>query len=165
MAEPSNSETFVPQDLDMDGDGDVNDMGLAETISQTEIDDLLYSDALPAEERLARLNEIREQLRARRVSEMGDDDASGLLIEVLRAIDELKGSLGEREDEPDAYAPLDPPLDIDPSDHIETLSPDDSERYALDGEDDDVVFVSEEEAMGAGDEDSADGTRDDENKR
>lgn len=156
MAEPSNSETVVSQELDIGEDGDINDLGLEETISQTEIDDLLYSDAVPVNERLERLIEIRDLLASRRVSEIADDDASGLLVEVGRAIDELQGSLDERADEPDAYTPLDAPLDIDPSEHIETLSPDDAERYAVEGEEEDV-FGSEEEAMGPGDEDIADG--------
>lgn len=148
MAEASVQDGIVEQDLGIDG-ADVNDLGLIGAVSQSEIEDLLFSDSRPVEERLARLSEIRGQLEARQVSEIGDDDSASLLVEVIRAIDELGGSLSEREDEPEAYAPLDPAVMVDPTDHIETLSPDDDGRYAVEGEDDeDGIFVTEDDALG-----------------
>ena len=57
------------QDTRNDGDGEqvIN----AQPLSQAEIDDLLYSDEFPREERLARLRAVRLELSEQEASDFG----------------------------------------------------------------------------------------------
>jgi hypothetical protein len=134
-------DPFLAQDLKLD-ETDINDLGIPETLNQDVIDELVNSPAMPAEDRLGRLINIRGHLARRSASEFGDDDAASLLKEVDRAIGELRTELESRADEPEGYERLDPALDVDPMEHRETLSPDDDdlldmERSEEDEEDED----------------------------
>ncbi len=92
-------------------------------ISQNEIDELLYSDEFPREERLERLRYYRDELSEREASDFGQDDPGALLGQVEQAISALEGETGES---------MDPAsVDHNPEDHRETLSPDSDELEAI----------------------------------
>ena len=92
-------------------------------ISQTEIDELLYSDEFPREERLARLRYYRDELSEREASDFGLDDPGALLGQIQEAMSALEDSFGES---------MDPAsVDHNPEDHRETLSPDSDELEAI----------------------------------
>lgn len=126
---------IIPQDTaPSDAVGDVI-TGLP--ISQNEIDELLYGEDRPAEERLLRLRELSDDLRARAAGEIGDDDAAELLGSVQQAI----ATLDTKTD----FAGEPGMLDDDPLDHRETLSPDSDELEAIEEEDE----ASVEDDVGA----------------
>lgn len=92
-------------------------------ISQNEIDELLYSDEFPREERLERLRYYRDELSEREASDFGQDDPGALLGQVEQAISALEAETGES---------MDPAsVDHNPEDHRETLSPDSDELEAI----------------------------------
>lgn len=96
-------------------------------VSQNEIDDLLYGEDRPAEERIDRLREIADHLRARQAADMGDDDPGALIEEIERAVSRLERSFGEG---------MDPSsVDHNPEDHRETLAPDSDELEAIEEQD------------------------------
>lgn len=100
-------------------------------ISQNEIDELLYSDVFPREERLARLRHYRDELSEREASDFGLDDPGVLLGQVEQAIATLDGDGGES---------MDPAsVDHNPEDHRETLSPDSDELEAIEQADEDSL--------------------------
>ena len=118
--------TILPQDSGLDAD--LNDLGIPEALSQAEIDELLNSDERPAEERLDRLLEFRDELVGRASADVADHDARSLLREVQNAIVELRGMIEERDSEDEDFVGFDATTDLDPADHSEVLSPDDDER-------------------------------------
>ena len=100
-------------------------------IDQAEIDELLYSDDFPREERLARLRHYRDQLSERGASDFGLDDPGSSLGQVQQAIAALDGEGGES---------MDPAsVDHNPEDHRETLSPDSDELEAIEQADEDSL--------------------------
>ncbi len=100
-------------------------------ISQTEIDELLYSDEFPREERLARLRYYRDELSEREASDFGLDDPGALLGQVEQAIAALDEGGGES---------MDPAsVDHNPEDHRETLSPDSDELEAIEQADEESL--------------------------
>jgi len=100
-------------------------------ISQTEIDELLYSDEFPREERLERLRYYRDELSAREASDFGLDDPGALLGQVELAIAALEEGGGES---------MDPAsVDHNPEDHRETLSPDSDELEAIEQADEESL--------------------------
>lgn len=105
-------------------------------IDQAEIDELLYSDEFPREERLARLRHYRDELSEREASDFGHDDPGALLSQIREAIAALEDGVGES---------MDPAsVDHNPEDHRETLSPDSDELEAIEQADeasleDDIV--------------------------
>jgi hypothetical protein len=100
------------------GDDDTDGrLGPAGDLSQTEIDELLYTEEIPASERVIRLRQMREQLVGAGSVDASESDAPGMLREIDRAIAEIEGLKGEG---------MDPAsVDHNPEDHRETLSPDD----------------------------------------
>ena len=118
--------TILPQDSALETD--FNDMGVPESLSQTEIDEYLSNDERPAAERLTRLLEYRDELLARQTADFADNDSSALLHEVEGAIRQLRGLIDERDSEDEDFLGFDTATDLDPSDHSETLSPDGDER-------------------------------------
>ena len=100
-------------------------------ISQNEIDELLYSDEFPREERLERLRYYRDELSAREASDFGLDDPGALLGQVELAIAALEEGGGES---------MDPAsVDHNPEDHRETLSPDSDELEAIEQADEESL--------------------------
>ncbi|GGF37489.1 hypothetical protein GCM10011321_30550 [Youhaiella tibetensis] len=133
----------LAQDTDIDGDDDEGLPGFAYPVSEAEIEDLMYGSDRPVAERLARLRQIRDDLRAREPADFGLDDPKGLLGEIEGAIIQLEtGTAGENG--PRGMGELDSTRtrDEDPLAHRETLSPDDDALVSLDeqeaeyGEDD-----------------------------
>jgi hypothetical protein len=136
--------TMMPQETDFDN---ADQPGIAQPFSQTEIEELLFGDDRPAEERLARLREIRDEAAARESADWGDEDPAALLEEIDRAIEALSTDVQDADDTID-YANLSAPLERDPDEHLDALSPDDVDaREALEGDEDeedlDVLDESE----------------------
>lgn len=101
--------------------------GIAQPLSQAEIDELLYGDEWSAEERLVRLRDFRDDLQSREAADFGSDDPGSLLQEVIAAIARLERAFGEG---------MDPSsVDHNPEDHRETLAPDSDELEAIEEED------------------------------
>ena len=101
-------------------------------VTQDEIDELLFSEQWPVEERLRRLEELRGELAELSTPEAGENDPTTLIASINEAIRRL-GS-GE-EIGPDPLM-----VDHDPMFHRETLAPDSDELAdlkALDDADDD----------------------------
>jgi len=123
----------LPQDITPpDGWGEMN---AAQPVSSAEIEDLLYGEDRPAEERLARLREIADELRQMEPADFGDDDPGVLLGQIDEAIARLGGALDR-----------DPQLifdevstDDDPLAHRETLSPDSDELETIEEQDDESL--------------------------
>lgn len=108
------------QARDTTEDGDFNDVVLTdEPVSQTELEELLYSEAFSREARLEKLRELREHLRARESADLGGDDPGALLGEIDRSIAGLEAGGGESMDAES--------VDHNPEGHSETMSPDSDE--------------------------------------
>jgi|GEM_PF-473508 len=122
--------SILPQDIDP---GDFVDLtNTSQPITLSEVEDLLYGEDRPAEERLDRLREFREILVARDAGDVADNDTAALLGEIDTAIERLGGTLDQDRDETDDdFIALGGAMDRDPSDHRETLSPDDDELLDL----------------------------------
>jgi hypothetical protein len=129
------AQDIVPQDGS-------DDMMTALPISQSEIDELLYGDDRPTEERRARLQELAEQLRNQQPADFGDNDPGALLIEIEEAIARLSDGI-DSEDDPDNNEPS---MDDDPLSHRETLSPDSDELEEIE-EDDAASFTDGSEPL------------------
>ena len=128
------NRTVESQDTRNDGDGE--QVIIAQPLSQAEIDELLYSDEFPREERLDRLRQVQADLAEREASDFGSDDPGALLGVVNEAILALESDFGESMDAAS--------VDHNPEDHRETLSPDSDELEAIEEADeaslsDDVV--------------------------
>jgi hypothetical protein len=127
---PSNHPGHIlPQDTQP---GDANEeVIVGQPVSLSEIDDLLYGEDRPADQRLDRLRELAESLRTRAAGEIGDDDARSVLAEIEHAIATL---------DPNARSGSEPGMVFDdPHDHRETLSPDSDELEAIEVEDEESV--------------------------
>jgi len=134
--------TMVPQDTNFDN---ADQPGIAQPYSQSEIEDLLYGDDRSAEERLARLRELREESAVRESGDWGDQDPKAMLAELDRAIDELSATIANGDDG-ETYAGLATNFDNDPADRLDALSPDDEEaRQAIEGDEDEAFFDDEDE--------------------
>ena len=128
------NRTVESQDSRNDGDGE--QVLIAQPLSQAEIDELLYSDEFPRQERLARLRQVRLDLSEQEASDFGSDDPGSLLGVVNEAIAALEDGVGESMDAAS--------VDHNPEDHRETLAPDSDELVAIEQADaeslrDDIV--------------------------
>ncbi len=124
MAQPNNQHgSIVAQDAIYDA---ADQPGLAYPYTQDEVDELLYGVDRSASERLARLREIRDQMAVRESGDWGDQDPASMMDELDRAIDELSANIANADDEDvDDYMLLEPALNTDPSEKLDSLSPDD----------------------------------------
>lgn len=126
---------LIGQDETLGNDGDLP--GFAAPVSTAEIDDLLYSEDWPVEERLARLQSMREQMAALEPSDFGDDDPAVLIGQIDEAIARLTGG-PDTEIEQAGIA-------LDPVAHRETLAPDSDELAELE-EEDEASFTDDADA-------------------
>jgi hypothetical protein len=147
MAQIHNRGTLLPQETNFDN---ADQAGIAQPYTQSEIEDLLYSDERPVEARLARLREMRDEASVRESGDFGDDDPAAMLDELDRAIEELSGDAAASDDN---FELADVVID-DPADHSHTLSPDDVDALT------ELSGVAEEDAFYDDDED---GPADDDN--
>lgn len=132
--------TLLPQVSDPDDDPP----GIALPISQTEIEDLVYTDERPIDERIDRLREMREEAMVQASAGVRGGDARILVRELNRAIDMLTSDEDEA-DETSDFAALEGAYEIDPADHLDTLSPDDEDgRLAIEG---DGLDTAEDESV------------------
>ncbi len=119
---------ILPQDIVADdGSGDTL---TAMPFGQSEIEELLYGDDRPAQERIARLQEVAAALREEESADFGGGDTKSLLGEVEEAIARLSGGL-----DPDGDLPEELSMDDDPLNHRETLSPDSDELDEIEQQD------------------------------
>ncbi len=137
--------SLVPQETSFDN---ADTPGIAQPYSQSEVEDLLYGSDRPARDRLERLREMRVEAAERESGDFGGQDPAFLLDELDRAIEELQRDL----DNTDDTGNVDASMSSDPADHLDALSPDDTDaREALIGEEE---FYSEDED-GPADDDNA----------
>jgi hypothetical protein len=130
----------LPQDT---RPGDANEeVNVGQPVSLNEVEDLLYGDDRPAEQRLERLRELADELRARAAGDIADDDAGAVLGEVERAIATLEAK-SQFVGEPGAR-------DEDPLDHRETLAPDSDELEEIEEEDEESMEEENEARQGSG---------------
>jgi len=145
MAQPNNQHgSIVAQDAIYDA---ADQPGIAYPYTQDEVDELLYGVDRSASERLARLREIRDQMAVRESGDWGDQDPAAMMDELDRAIDELSANIANSmDDDEDDYMLLEPALDIDPSEKLDSLSPDDVDAIsAIAGTDVDAADDEDEE--------------------
>jgi hypothetical protein len=131
-------DDLIGQDNTLGNDGD--QPGFASPISSSEIEELLYSDEWPAEQRIERLKQMRTELAGLEPADFGDDDPLALTRLVDDALAQLTG------DEENGIEPGG--IDADPAAHRETLSPDSDELAdlrALDEAADDEAPLDPEE--------------------
>ncbi|MCW5722626.1 MAG: hypothetical protein KIS86_15935 [Devosia sp.] len=135
--------TILPQETNFDNS---DQPGIAQPYSQSEIEDLLFGDDRPVADRLARLQEMREEAIIRESGDWGDEDPAAMLDEIDRAIEQLSG----RQLSSDDNFALEPGMAEDPQDHLHALAPDDIDaQQALIGEDE---FYEDDEDGPADDE-------------
>lgn len=149
MAQMHHRGGLVPQETNFDN---ADQAGIAQPYSQSEIEDLLYGDDRPVDERLARLREMRDEAAIRESGDWGDEDPAAMLDELDRAIEELSGDSQASDDN---FGIEDVVLD-DPANHSHALSPDDVdalERLAGESLEDDEDSFYEEDEDGPADDD------------
>lgn len=128
MSQFNHRGEVLPQNTGLDDDA--FPPGIAQPVSQAEIEELLYGNGRSAEEREVRLREIRDDLRARDSADLGHHDLSALIREIGEAIARLE-LRGEG---------MDPSsVDQNPEDHRETLAPDSDELEAIEDADEESV--------------------------
>ena len=126
MAEHPHEGRVIPVDQAM-GD-DANPLAALMPVSIDEVNDYLYDESRPAQERLDRLREMRDALAGLDASDTMSD------VESLRA--ELDAAIATLEDS-ELSAPEDAATSFDPADHIEAQSPDDEDAISrITGEED-----------------------------
>ena len=136
--------TMVPQDTNFDN---ADQPGIAQPYTQSEVEELLYGDDRPANERLARLRELRDESAIRESGDWGGQDPAAMLEELDRAIDELSAVVANGDDN-ETYAGLATTFDNDPAERLDTLSPDDEEtRHAIEGDEEAFFDDEDDEAL------------------
>ena len=117
----SHFRDLIGQDLPVGNDGDTP--GYSAPVGPGEIEELLYNEEWTASARIERLLEMRGQLADLESPDFGDNDPRGLIRQIDAAIGQLRNLEGEG---------MDPSgIDMDPSNHRETLAPDSDELLDL----------------------------------
>lgn len=117
----SHFRDLIGQDDTVGNDGDTP--GFSAPIGPGEIEELLYNEEWTAEARIERLLAMRAQLSDLESPDFGDDDPRTLIRQIDAALSQLRNLQGEG---------MDPSgMDLDPSVHRETLSPDSDELLDL----------------------------------
>jgi hypothetical protein len=112
------------QDTPEGNDGDVS--GVAQPVSESEIDELLYSEEWTIEQRIGRLEALRSDLLQMEAADADKSDRNALFARIDDALTQLRSDRGPE---------LDPSAsDHDPGGHRETMSPDDDELLDLEAE-------------------------------
>ncbi|RFC66280.1 hypothetical protein DYI37_02180 [Fulvimarina endophytica] len=112
---PTRTEAnILPVDQAIGGDAD--SPGIAQPVTQAEIDDLLNNSTLPIEERIRRLEEIRARIGARETIDRGDDTS---MVE-----SQINEALGLLADGGHTYATAEA-VGQDPASRADARSPDD----------------------------------------
>lgn len=138
MAPMNHRGSLLPQEEHLDA---IDQVTTAQPYTQNEIEDLLYGDERPVEERIARLREMRSESVTRESGDWGDEDPASLISEIDRAIDELSGDSATSDDNFE----LEGVLADDPANHSHALSPDDVDALReLSGEED---FLNDDDAQ------------------
>jgi hypothetical protein len=127
--------SILPEDIT--GQDAWDDVVTALHVTDDEVDELLYGEDRPVNERITRLKEIAEQLHTYEPGDLGGDTRA-LLGQIDEAIDRLSGGL-ERDPELDG----EPTLSNDPLDHRELLSPDSDELEEIEEEDEESLSDDE----------------------
>jgi hypothetical protein len=128
MASINQDPIILGKDL-LFGDENESIRGPAQPVSQDDIEELLYNEEIPVADRVARLQQLRDDLGAQETLDFADNDPGNLLGEIDRALTRLAGDGLTSE----------APLDLDPADHRETLAPDDDVREAIEAADEESV--------------------------
>lgn len=137
----SHFRDLIGQDDTVGNDGDTP--GFSAPIGPGEIEELLYNESWTVSGRIERLLEMRARLVELESPDFGDDDPRALIRQIDAAIGQLRNLEGEG---------MDPTgIDMDPSAHRETLSPDSDELLDLEALD--AASLSDEDEP---DEDDAD---------
>jgi hypothetical protein len=126
-------DDFIPQDTREDEAS--LDTGVAQPLSEAEIEELLYGEGRSVEERLRLLRELRNDIATRASGTVLDDDPAALTAEIDDRIAELQGEID---------LPGDAVFDVDPLAHRETLAPDSDELEELEDEDEDSLDEEDE---------------------
>ncbi|MDY8110377.1 hypothetical protein U0C82_14640 [Fulvimarina sp. 2208YS6-2-32] len=105
---------ILPIDQAIGGDADTQ--GIAQPVTQAEIDDVLNNPTLPIEERQKRLEEIRARIGSRENADRGDD-MSAIEMQISEALGLLAGG-GH------TYATAES-VGMDPASRADARSPDD----------------------------------------
>ncbi len=134
----SDLRDLIGRDEPLGNDGDTPTPGYAQPVSQSEIEELLYSEEWPPEERIARLTAIRDELVNIESPDL-EHDPQALVHEINTALARLQHHDAEGMD------PIS--VDHDPSVHRETLSPDSDELEAIEEEDEASLTEDEETAI------------------
>ncbi|HEY4199235.1 MAG TPA: hypothetical protein VGM83_01620 [Devosiaceae bacterium] len=134
MSQFNHQGQILPETSNISDNGD--EPGIAQPVSEAEIDELLYGEDRPVEERVARLREFRDDLLEREPADFGDGDPQALIAEINRAIAKLEQASDDGEGMPASFDPLE---------HRETMSPDDDALVAL--EDADEEDFEEEDVL------------------
>ena len=131
----SDFRDVVGRDILAGNDGE--EPGYTLPVSFTEIEELIYNEEWPAGERIRRLLEMRGQLANLESSDYGDDDPLRLVRQIDAAVLQLQNGDGEGMDSGG--------IDMDPSAHRETLSPDSDELLDLEALDEESLTDNKEE--------------------
>ena len=126
-------DDFIPQDTREDEAS--LDTGVAQPLSEAEIEELLYGEGRSVEERLRLLRELRNDIATRASGTVLDDDPAALTAEIDDRIAELQGEID---------LPGDAVFDVDPLAQRETLAPDSDELEELEDEDEDSLDDEDE---------------------
>lgn len=97
---------------------DTNPLPGVMPLSLDEVDDYLYDESRPTEERIERLNALRDNLLGLAASDLSGDTRA-----LIEQIDGAVATLMRGEE----TAPEDAAVLMDPADHLESYSPDDEE--------------------------------------
>lgn len=125
MSQTPEFNDLFAEDTPLGNDGDIS--GVAQPISEAELDDLLYSEKWSVAERTNRLQTLRTNLME---MEDADIDRTDLEAMLTRIDDALLKLLGEGTESDPTSA------DHDPSAYRETMSPDDDDLLDLEAAED-----------------------------
>lgn len=130
----SHFRDLIGQDDTVGNDGDTP--GYTAPIGPGEIEELLYNEEWTAGARIERLLAMRAQLSELESPDFGDDDPKTLIRQIDAALGQLRNLEGEGMDASS--------MDLDPSTHRETLSPDSDELLDLEEADAESLTDDEE---------------------
>jgi hypothetical protein len=122
----NHSDPVVPQDTWPSDDTPPSNVG--SPISQAEIEELMYNEQMTRAERLSELRALRNDLQGQEAADFGEDDPKSLLASIDEAIASLE--FAENSGEGPLWE-----MNRDPTDHMETLSPDDDLILEAEAED------------------------------